>query len=86
MSGGVHPPGDLFQVVHDSGKVRIIIAQFLIVHVIDIARLTACCGDHYYWVAAKTCVRRAISKEVLRREGLVSGLDYYNERHALKLC
>lgn len=34
----------------------------------------------------KTCVVRAISKEVLARAGLVSYLDYYDERHALQLC
>ena len=48
----------------------------------DLARLTA---YRYYWVATKTCVSRAISKEVLERAGLISCLDYYNERHALKL-
>ncbi len=52
----------------------------------DLARLTAYCGDRYYWVATKTCVARAISKGVLARAGLISCLDYYNERHALKLC
>ena len=52
----------------------------------DLARLTAYCGDRYYWVTTKTCVVRAISKEVLAKAGLVSCLDYYNERHALKLC
>ena len=52
----------------------------------DLARLTAYCGDRYYWVATNTCVARAISKGVLARAGLISCLDYYNERHALKLC
>ena len=52
----------------------------------DLARMTAYCGDRYYWVATKTCVARAISKEALARAGLVSCLDYYNERHALKVC
>ena len=52
----------------------------------DLARLTAYCGDRYYWVVTKTCVVRAISKDVLARAGLISCLDYYNERHALKLC
>ena len=52
----------------------------------DLARLTAYCGDRYYWVVTKTCVSRAISKEVLEKAGLVSCLDYYNKRHALKLC
>lgn len=52
----------------------------------DLARLTAYCGDRYYWVATKTCVVRAISKDVFGKAGLISCLDYYNERHALKLC
>ena len=52
----------------------------------DLARLTSYCGDRYQWVTQKTCVRNAISKEVLARAGLISCLDYYNERHALKLC
>lgn len=52
----------------------------------ELARRTAYCGDSYYWVATKTCVVRAISKEVFAKSGLVSCLDYYNERHALKLC
>ena len=51
----------------------------------DLARLTAYCGDRYYWVVTRTCVGRAISKEVLRKVGLISCLDYYKERHALKL-
>lgn len=52
----------------------------------DLARLTAYCGDRYYWVATKTCVVRAISKDVFAKAGLVSCLDYYKKRHALKLC
>ena len=52
----------------------------------DLARLTAYCGDRYYWVVTKTCVSRAISKGVLEKAGLVNCLDYYNKRHALKLC
>ena len=52
----------------------------------DLARLTAYCGDRYYWVATKTCVVRAISKDVFAKAGLISCLDYYNEHHALKLC
>lgn len=51
----------------------------------ELARLTSYCGDRYQWVVTKTCVTRAISKEVLGRAGLISCLDYYNERHALKL-
>ena len=52
----------------------------------DLAKQTAYWGDRYYWVVTKTCVARAISKEVLAKAGLISCLDYYNERHALKLC
>ena len=51
----------------------------------DLARVTAYCGGRYYWIVTKTCVVRAILKEVLGKAGLVSCLDYYNERHALKL-
>lgn len=51
----------------------------------DLARLMAYCGDRYYWVATKTCVVRTISKDVSAKAGLVSCLDYYNERYALKL-
>ena len=50
-----------------------------------------CKTDSVLWrplllVVTKTCVGRAISKETLARAGLISCLDYYNERHALKLC
>ncbi len=38
---------------------------------IDLARVTAYCGDRYYWVVTKICVVRAISKEVLAKAGLV---------------
>ena len=51
----------------------------------DLARLTSYGGDRYQWVVTKTCVVRAISKEKLAQVGLVSCLDYYMERHALKL-
>ena len=34
----------------------------------DLARLTAYCGDQYYWVATKICVVRAISKDVFTGE------------------
>lgn len=50
----------------------------------DLAKLTAYCGDRYEWVVRKTCVARAISKEILARKGLVSCLDYYMIRHSLK--
>lgn len=51
----------------------------------DLARVTAYCGNRYYWVATRTCVKNAISQKVLSKAGLISCLDYYNERHALKL-
>jgi group II intron reverse transcriptase/maturase len=51
----------------------------------DRARQTAYMGDHYQWVVTKTCIVRAISKEKLSEAGLVSCLDYYLGRHALKL-
>lgn len=41
-------------------------------------------GDHYQLVAQKLILKRAISKSVLEKRGLVSCLDYYLERHALK--
>ena len=44
----------------------------------DLARLTAYCGDRYIWVATKTCLTRAISKEKLGQAGLVNCLEYYN--------
>ncbi|QGH02276.1 group II intron reverse transcriptase/maturase [Streptococcus dysgalactiae] len=42
-------------------------------------------GDHYQLVAQKSILKRAISKPVLAKRGLVSCLDYYLERHALKV-
>jgi group II intron reverse transcriptase/maturase len=52
----------------------------------NLARLTSYCGNRYYWVCTNTCVAWAISKKILGKAKLVSCLDYYNERHALKLC
>ena len=52
----------------------------------DLARVTAYCGNRYYWAVTKTCVVRAISKEQLTKAGLVSCLDYYLERHYLRTC
>ena len=51
---------------------------------IDLARQTSYCGDRYYWVATKTVVVKAISKEKLALAGLVSPLDYYLKQHSLK--
>ncbi len=42
-------------------------------------------GDHYQLVSQKSVLKRAISKPVLEKRGLVSCLDYYLERHALKV-
>ena len=50
----------------------------------DLAKLTSYCGDRYEWVVRRTCVVRAISKDVLTRRGLVSCLDYYAISHSLK--
>ena len=50
----------------------------------ELARLTSYCGDRYEWVVRRTCVSRAISKDVFTRRGLVSCLDYYLIRHSLK--
>ena len=50
----------------------------------SLAKLTSYRGDRYQWVVRKTCVARAISKEILGRKGLVSCLDYYLIRHSLK--
>ena len=50
----------------------------------DLAKRISYCGDHYGWVVRKTCVARAISKEILTCRGLVSCLDYYTIRHSLK--
>lgn len=50
----------------------------------DLAKLTSYCGARYEWVARRTCLVRAISKDVLSRKGLVSCLDYYLIRHSLK--
>ena len=49
------------------------------------ANKTSQWGDHYAFIATKSCLKRAISKEILTRRGLVSCLDYYMNQHALKL-
>ena len=46
----------------------------------DLARLTAYCGDRYQFVALKTCLNKAISKEILKKRGLLSCLEYYMDR------
>ncbi len=50
-----------------------------------LARKTSQWGNHYQFVAQKSCLKRAVSKEILTRRGLVSPLDYYLKQHALKL-
>ena len=50
------------------------------------ARRVSQWGDHYQLVALKSCLKRAITKQVLSKKGLVSCVDYYTQRHALKLC
>lgn len=50
----------------------------------NLAKLTSYCGDRYEWVVRKTCVARAISKDILTRRGLVSCADYYTVRHSMK--
>ncbi len=46
----------------------------------DLARLTAYIGDRYQFIALKTCVNKAISKQILIRRGLISCVDYYMEK------
>ena len=41
-------------------------------------------GNHYQFVAQNSVLKKAVSKQILARRGLVSCLDYYNERHSLK--
>lgn len=50
----------------------------------NLAKLTSYCGDRYEWVVRKTCVARAISKDILTRRGLVSCADYYTVRLSMK--
>jgi group II intron reverse transcriptase/maturase len=41
-------------------------------------------GNHYFFVATRSGISRVITKEILIKRGLLSCLDYYNERHSLK--
>jgi group II intron reverse transcriptase/maturase len=50
----------------------------------NLAKLTSYYGNRFEWVVRRSCVSRAISKDVLTRRGLVSCLDYYQQRHVLK--
>ena len=47
----------------------------------DMARCTAYCGNRYQWIATKTCLKRAITKEKLTKRGLISLSDYYLKVH-----
>ena len=49
----------------------------------NLARLTSYVGDRYQWVATKTCLLIAASKEKLAQAGLVSCFEYYQYRHIL---
>ena len=42
-------------------------------------------GEHYQLVVQKSALKRAISKQILIKRGLVSCLDYYLERNDLKV-
>ena len=42
-------------------------------------------GEHYQLVVQKSVLKRAISKQILIKRGLVSCLDYYLERNDLKV-
>ena len=44
-----------------------------------IAHKVANWGDHYQFVATKSVVKRAISKEILTKRGLISISDYYQK-------
>ncbi|WP_311376757.1 group II intron maturase-specific domain-containing protein, partial [Anaerococcus lactolyticus] len=46
----------------------------------DLARLTSYCGNRYYFVATKTCLVRAITKERLSKTSLIDPYDYYISR------
>ena len=50
----------------------------------DLARLTSYCGNRYYFVATKTCLVRAITKERLSKTGLIDPYDYYISRACVK--
>ncbi len=46
-----------------------------------IAHKTANWGDHYQFVATKSVLARAVSKEILTKRGLISISDYYAKVH-----
>ncbi len=50
----------------------------------DLTMLTSYCRPRSEWVARRTCLAQAISKDILSRKGLVSCLDYYLIIHSLK--
>lgn len=50
----------------------------------NLAKLTSYCGNRYYFVATKTCLIRAVTKERLTNTGLVDPYDYYLSRSCVK--
>ena len=50
------------------------------------ARYLAYKGRRYQWVAHCACIKQGLSKQRFTNAGLVSCLDYYNERRALRFC
>ena len=42
-------------------------------------------GDHYQFIALKSVLKQAVSKPVLAGQGLVSCLDYYLDKHEVKI-
>lgn len=50
-----------------------------------IARKVSQWGNHYQFVAQRSVLKSAVSKQVLSKKGLVSCADYYLERNSLKL-
>ena len=52
---------------------------------VNLAGKTPYLGDHYIFVATKSCLKQVISKEILTRRGPVSCLDCCMNQHALKL-
>jgi RNA-directed DNA polymerase len=47
----------------------------------DTSKRTAYWGDRYMYVATKSCLVKAVSKEILKKRNMISCLDYYLERH-----
>lgn len=43
----------------------------------NLAKRTSYAGNRFQYVALKTCLRYAVSKDILKKKGLISILDYY---------